>query len=99
MVGGRTRTGFAGKRRQKLRELQAHTTNDFLAANAFREQVRVNAFLGGEADCAPGDVLPSTPAISAGAAATSDRSVIAPHRAPAGLTRWPSSCALPPRQA
>src|SRR5467141_2926395 len=57
MVRGGTRTGFAGKRRQEFRELQAHTANDFLAANAFREQVGVNTLLGREHHRALDDVF------------------------------------------
>src|SRR2546430_945489 len=57
MVRRRTRTGLAGKRRQKFRELQAHTANDLLAANAFREQVHIHALLSGEDHRALDDVL------------------------------------------
>src|SRR5258708_6515114 len=57
MVRGGTRTGFAGKRRQKFRELQAHAANNFLAANAFRKQVRVNTLLRGQDDRALDDVF------------------------------------------
>ena len=57
IIRGSPRTRFAGKRRQKFRELQPHAANDFLAANAFREQVRVNALLGGEDHRALDDVF------------------------------------------
>src|SRR5437588_3135609 len=57
MVRRGTRTGLARKRWQKFRELQAHTANDLLAANAFREQVHVNALLGGEDHGALHDVF------------------------------------------
>src|SRR5437660_8474016 len=57
MVCGGSRTGFAREGRQKFRELQPHAANDFLAANALREQVHVNAFLSGENHRALNDVL------------------------------------------
>src|SRR5260370_9474974 len=50
IIRGSPRTGFAGKRRQEFRELQPAAANDFLAANALREQVRVNTLLRGEND-------------------------------------------------
>src|SRR6266849_4304053 len=48
VIGGRARTGFTRERREKLRELQAHAANYFLAANTFRQQVHVHALLRGE---------------------------------------------------
>src|SRR5713101_7734298 len=46
-VGGGARAGLA-RQRQEFRKLQAHAAHDFFAANAFREQVDVDALLRGK---------------------------------------------------
>src|SRR5712664_556683 len=45
VVGAGARTGLAGQRRKKFRKLQTDATDDFFAANIFREQVDVDALL------------------------------------------------------
>src|SRR5258708_2182510 len=50
IVGRSARTWLTRKRRQKFRKLQAHTANNFLAANAFWKQVCVHAFVRREDD-------------------------------------------------
>ena len=48
MVGTGAGAGFTGKRRQKFGELQAHAADDFLAANAFGQDVHVGTLAGGK---------------------------------------------------
>src|SRR6266851_927793 len=57
MVCSNSRARLTGKQRQEFRELQPDAANDFLAANALREQVHVHALLGGENDGALDDVF------------------------------------------
>src|SRR5579864_261800 len=57
MIGARTRTRFSRQRREKFRKLQPDTADDFLAANAFRKQIHVDALLRRKHDGSLDDIF------------------------------------------
>src|SRR5712692_5225587 len=56
-VGSGARAGLAGQGRQEFRKLQAYAADDFLGADALREQVDGDALLRGKNDGALDDIF------------------------------------------
>ena len=57
IVSRGSRARFPRQWREKLRELQAHTADDLLAAKRIGEEINIYAFLGGEHNGAFNDVF------------------------------------------